>query len=58
MRARIAKNSPTRLKEAVQSLAQRMNYLHGEQTVAGLRLARPYLPTENQRCLGVVKRNI
>ncbi|MFT7246715.1 MAG: hypothetical protein ACI82A_004095 [Candidatus Azotimanducaceae bacterium] len=35
-----------------------MNYLLGEQTVAGLRPARFCLLTENQQPLGFVKGNI
>jgi hypothetical protein len=35
-----------------------MNYLLGEQTVAGLRPARPCLLPKNQRYLDVVMRDI
>jgi hypothetical protein len=35
-----------------------MNYLLGEQTVAGLRPERPCLLPEKQRCLRVAKKEI
>jgi hypothetical protein len=47
-----------RFENASAPLAARMSYLLGEQTVAGLPQERPCLLSENQRYIGIVKRNI